>query len=198
MSTKEIDDLQEELEKSRAAIRRLKKESSVLKKAIWDMLNYAQMFVVILDSQMIIRLINWSLATELGFENERDAIGHCWTEFLPEDVSLYIQNVHKKLAFNKEDTSLREITNDIQTLSGERLTVKWFNVPVNSNYHMTFSMGLKLSQLNIEVATSISEDSIRAYYRDIIEKDRTMIQSLKDVVLKGFDSTDVCKLEDIK
>ena len=197
MSKEEVTDLQQELEKSKEVIRKLKKESSILKKAIWDMLNYAQMYVVLLDSNMIIRLINWSLATDLGFENEREVIGHCWLEFISEEDTDRVVKIHNQLAYNDKDKKFREIVNDIVTKDEKKISVKWFNVPINSTYHMTFSMGLKMTQLNVEAATAISEDSIRSYYRDIIEKDRTMIQSLKDVVLKGFEAGNVCKLEDI-
>lgn len=190
-------DLQEQLEKSKSIIRKLKEESSVLKKAIWDMLNYAQMYVLLLDSKMIIRLINWSLATDLGFEDEKEAVGKCWTDFLPEKTSDAIINVHSKLT-RQQDTNreYREIITDIKTIKNDIVPVKWFNIPINSHYNMVFSVGLRLSEIGIEVASTVSEDSIRTYYRDIIQKDRTMIQSLKDVVLEELDPHDMCNLED--
>lgn len=185
---KEITNLKEELEKSKGIIKNLRRESSVLKKAIWDMLNYANIYVVLLDSDMIIRLINWSLATDLGYESEKDLIGKHWLQFVPKEMCDEVVEAHENLSDNKQLKKYRELTNNIRTLNGEFIPVKWFNVPINSIYHMTFSMGLKLKNLDIEVDNSVSEDSIRAYYRDIIEKDRTMIQSLKDVVLDGGDT----------
>jgi hypothetical protein len=58
---------------------------------------------------------------------------------------------------------------------------------------MTFSMGLKLIQ---ETEAIVTEESIRSYYKDIIEKDRTMIQSLRDVVMNGIKFDDTCNIED--
>ena len=98
MDKKELTDLQEELEKSKEVIKKLKRESSVLKKAIWDMLNYANMYVVLLDSNMIIRLINWSLATDLGYKDEREVIGKCWMEFIPKKLSKMVQSAHQSPA----------------------------------------------------------------------------------------------------
>jgi hypothetical protein len=43
---------------------------------------------------------------------------------------------------------------------------------------MTFSFGLPIT-----IPAEITEDSIRSYYRDIIEKDKTLIKSLRETVL---------------
>jgi hypothetical protein len=105
--------LEEELVKSREAIKRLEQESIGLRKAIWDMLNYANMYVILLDSRMIIRLINWSLATDLGFEHEHDAIGKCWLEFIPDTSRDLIKHIHADLAFGNNKSKHREITNEV-------------------------------------------------------------------------------------
>ena len=186
MENLEIIGLKEELEKSREVVKKLESESYVLKKAIWDMLNYANMYVLLLDCDMTIRLVNWSLATDLGFENEQEVIGKNWSEFIPENCKKIVKTAHRCLAFEDNKKRYRELTNDIQTLSGKKITVKWFNIHINSSYQMTFSIGLKSNILKSSDATIVSEDSIRSYYRDIIEKDRTMIQSLKDVVIGGI------------
>jgi hypothetical protein len=59
-------------------------------------------------------------------------------------------------------------------------------------------MGLKIDPGKKAAVVKISEDSVRTYYRDIIEKDRTMIQSLRDVVIKGLDFEDVCHVGDFE
>jgi PAS domain S-box-containing protein len=178
-----IDDLQQELKKSRETIKKLKEESRVLRKAIWDMLNYSNMYVLLLDSYMTIRLINWSLAKELGFSNEQEVIGKSWLDFIPDHNKELVKIVHDCLSHSMEQEKYRELVNEVKRLDNSILVVKWFNIPINSNYNMTFSMGLKSNVSECEV---VSEDSIRSYYRDIIAKDRTMIKSLKDVVVKGY------------
>jgi len=194
MENDEAKRLQMTLKKQNEAIAKLKQESSTLKKAIWDMLNYANMYVLLLDDRMIIRLINWSLATALGFENEKQVVGKCWIDYIPDEAKYLIKAAHHSLAFEPKKGKYREFVNDIMLANDQIVTVKWFNVPINSQYHMTFSMGLKVAPIE---ATVVSEDSIRTYYRDIIEKDRTMIQSLRDVVIKGFHQNQkTCTLED--
>lgn len=194
-----LSSLEKELTKSKEVIQLLKKEATTLKKAIWDIINYAQMYVVILDKHMIIRLINHSLAKELGFENERDVIGKCWKEFVPDNQQMQVMSVHYTLANEPENyKKYSEFVNDIKTPSGEVITIKWFNVPINGGYNMTYSMGLKIDPDKKAAVVKISEDSVRTYYRDIIEKDRTMIQSLRDVVIKGLDFEDVCHVGDFE
>ena len=194
MGDKELCGLKEKLRQQEETIKGLKEESIGLKKAIWDMLNYANMYVLLLNSKMIITLINWSLATELGFKDEREPIGKCWLDFIPEEITDMIEIAHNHLAFKSDKKKYREVTNEVKCLDGKKITIKWFNIPINSEYHMTFSMGIKLSTpVPSSDITIVTEDSIRSYYKDIIEKDRTMIQSLRDVVVNGI-SGDSCKL----
>lgn len=185
-------DPQKELEQHEALIEELKKESGSLKKAIWDLINYSSMYCVILDTKMIIRLCNLSLANELGFSSGKDMVGLCWLKFIPLEYADRIKVIYNSLAFDDSNRShkYREVTNDIITKNEKRITIKWFNTRLNHETHMTMSFGLKLID---DVSISESEDSIRSYYHNIIEKDRTMIQSMKDVVLKGVDNLDTCE-----
>jgi len=195
MSDKEILDLTKKLEESQLLVKDLKRQSLTLRKAIWDMLNYASIFLVLLDSKMIIKLCNWRLTTALGFQEEKDVIGKCWLTFIPEEEIDRIKMIHHDLAVNHNDQEKQknlEVTNDIKTINGEIITVKWFNVQINSIYNMTMSLGLPINKPNIQE----SEDSIRAYYRDIIDKDRTMIKSLRDVALKGVEHINVCEIDE--
>lgn len=185
----EITRLKQELEGSKQIIQDLKHKSSELQKAIWDMINYANMYVLLLDKNMIVKLINWSLANELGFENEKQVIGKCWLDFIPNDYKELIEIAHFCLIKEKKYHKYKEMANEVKKLDGTTFLVKWFNIPINNIYNITFSIGLKA---NIEESNIVSEDSIRSYYRDIIVKDRTMIQSLKDISLKGFEASS-CK-----
>lgn len=186
----EIATLKHELESSKKIIQELQQNSSELKKAIWDMLNYANMYVLILDKDMTVELINWSLATELGFKEEKEVIGKCWVDFIPEEYRDLIKVAHFCLVHKEGCHQYKEMANEVQRLDGTIFLVKWFNIPINHNYNMTLSMGLKT---DINESTIVSEDSIRSYYRDIIAKDRTMIQSLKDIAIKGLIKDPTCK-----
>lgn len=185
-------DLQKRLDESELIIKKLKKEAGSLKKAIWDMLNYSSLYLVLLDQKMIIKLCNWSLAKSLGYETEKDIVGQCWLNFIPEKDIDRIKMIHNSVA-NKNDSTYEEVINDIKTKDGKIISVKWFNLQINNNYHMTMSLGLHLTK-TIEAIQP--EDSIRSFYRDVIDKDRTMIKSLRDVVFKGVDNIDACEIDE--
>lgn len=178
----EIDNLQKKLDNSIEEIKHLKQESLDLKKAIWDMLNYTSMFVLLLDDKFNIKFMNWSLATELGFSDEKEAIGKSWLNLIPKDSLYSVQNAYKYLKSSNDEKHIesREMVTEVKRVDGSFLIVKWFNIPISTDYDITFSMGLRATTINSHI---ISEDSIRSYYRDIIEKDRTMIESLKDIVI---------------
>lgn len=177
----EDSNLQKELEETKHKLQQLEEESDNLKKAIWDMLNYSNTYLVLLSSDMTIKLANWSLATDLGFETESDIVGKCWLEFVPDEIRDNIKAIHQSLSIENSG-KYKEVINDIVTLSKEKISVKWFNIRINGKYNMTLSMGLKTKSTD----AIVNEESIRSYYKDIIEKDRTMILSLKDIIIKGL------------
>jgi hypothetical protein len=188
------EDLRQELIKQQKLIEKLKEESNALKKAIWNMLNYANVYVLLLDKNMIIRLINYNLANDLGYKNEKMAVGHCWIEHVPPSSLTLVRIAHKELVFGKDKAKYKEVTNDIKLGTGQIVSTKWFNIPINSQYNMTFSIGIKLT--TPEDYVKISEESIRAYYKDIIEKDRSMIQSLREVAVQNCDEDDELNLHE--
>lgn len=187
-----MDNICKELEDAQKELTELKLEAKSLRKAVWDMLNYAQMYVVILDRDMNIVLINYSLSTALGFKNEKEPIGRCWGDFIPPEGQDLVYVIHQKLAF-EQDNSYREVTNEILTMDGEKILVKWFNIPINSQFNMTFSFGLP----RLDTPLIISEDAVRAYYHDILHRDKTMIKSIRDslVAQKRVES---CMYKDVE
>ena len=66
--------------------------------AVWDMMNYTKMFVVILDENLKVKIANWYLATELGFENEDDLLDKCWLQFVDEQLEYWRKKKNTKLA----------------------------------------------------------------------------------------------------
>jgi PAS domain S-box-containing protein len=157
-----------------------KDETVKVKRTIWNMLNYANMFVLVLDKDMKIKFINWSLARALGFETEEEPIGKCWLKFINKKEKQMVTNLHSLMAKEK-DEHVNEFTNDIVRSDGTSINVKWFNIHINNDYNWTFSIGL-LTKLTPE----ITEESVRSYYRDIIEQDKTMIRSMRDTILSGL------------
>jgi PAS domain-containing protein len=186
-----VQKLKDELELTKHELEDLREEAKTLKRAVWDMLNFSPVYVVLLDRDMNISLINNSLATDLGFKDEKEPLGMCWGDFIPGDTKKVVLVAHANLAF-KQDKKYREVTNDIMTLEGKRILVKWFNFPINSGFNMTFSIGIPRGFAGDE---DLTEDRIRRYYSDILERDAIMIKSIKDS-LEGLEMSNSCMLRD--
>lgn len=180
---------QKEIEELRKELSTYKHEAISLKKAIWDMLNYTNMFVVILDNNMIVKLSNYSLATAIGFKDESEILERCWLDFVSEKDRLMIEHVHSmvKICEEQRDEKYKEVINDLVLLDGSIISVRWFNLCINHSYQMTCSVGVAL-----EKKSEITDESIRSFYRDVIDKDRTMIQSIRDLVLCKSKKEPVC------
>lgn len=184
------EELESILETTKDELEKVSIQKKALERAIWDLLNHANIFVILLDSEMNVLLINHSFATKLGFNNTKEVVGKCWLDFIKPDEQERVTAIHHSLAFedNEESHKYREVVNDIVKLNGKVCTIKWFNFSVNHNYNLTFSIGIPK-----EVPAEISEESIRSYYQDVLEKDKTMILSLRDTVIKDFKSSHVCE-----
>jgi len=194
MNTKVMskEELESELRQTKDKLEKASKEKEALKKAIWDMLNYANMFILLLDPKMNILLINQSFASKLGFKDSNELIGRCWLDFIQPQDQDKIYAVHHSLSQDseKESSKYREVVNDIIKPDGKICTIKWFNFPINHQYHLTFSFGIPA-----EMPAEITEESIRTYYRDILQKDKTMISSLKDKAIKDLQTLEACETE---
>lgn len=166
----------------------LKKEIIGLRKAIFNMLNYANMYVLILDEQMSIKFANQSLATDLGFKKYREMRDLCWLDFVPEVDQRMIATIHKAIAEGSNWSKFKEFQNNIKALNGTIINVLWFNSHINTDFNWSFSFGIKQ-----EPITEVSPDSIRNYYQDIINKDRTMIESMKAMILEKNTHRNVCE-----
>ena len=59
--------------------------------------------------------------------------------------------------------------------------VRWFNSSINNGIKGTFSIGIPITKT---VTHADDMDSIRSYFRDVIEKDKTTINALKNLVDK--------------
>jgi len=147
--------------------------------SILEMLNYANMYVLILDEKMRIKFINYSLAIELGFKNELEPLGRCWLDFILDKDREMIKNIHSVISTTDEREKYKELVSDICKLDNSIITVKWFNIRINHKYNWTFSFGI-----NRNKTVEITEDSLRAYWEDKVLRDTTMIQSMRDLLTR--------------
>lgn len=159
-----------------------------IKYAMWDLINYSNLYVVVLDGGLFIKLINYRLARAIGFENEEAPVGKCWLDFIEEAKRPVIKYIHKKVL--EGDPHYTEALTDLVALD-ENIQVRWFNTRLDDS-DLTFSIGIPLYPVSPEDGI----ESIRSYFRDVIKKDRTMIQSLKDVVIDNSPDAYTCTTED--
>jgi len=147
-----------------------------LKELIWDIFNYSTFYIVAIDKEMKILLANYSLAKLLGFDSENDIIGKYWFDFIPEDQRCIIENVSRRVC--DENIPYQEYSSQVLSKDGKYLYIRWFSSFLNNNFKCVFSIGIPLEQSGPKDGI----DSIRAFYRDILEKDSKMIQTMKESI----------------
>jgi PAS domain S-box-containing protein len=156
-----------------------KYQKTELQKNLWMALDYSNVYIVILDSDFKVVLCNHHLARSLGFKNEDEVIGQEWSKFLgpvEREVVTYVQS-----EILKGSKKYEEFTNDIFPVNNKPITVKWFNTLINNNFNCAFSIGIPLTK---EPDITADVDTIRAYFTDIIKRDRTTINAMKEVTTK--------------
>lgn len=155
---------------------------------IFKMLNYANMYIIILDEKMEVKFMNQSLASDLGFESYEDGLGRCWLDFIVDNERKTILTIHKMVSEGMNYEKYREFQNKIKTIDDRIIDVLWFNCNINTGYNWTFSFGIRK-----EPITEVTIDSLRDYYRDVIDKDRTMINAMRDMIVSKQKLMDSCE-----
>jgi len=142
--------------------------------SLWDLLNYSNIYVVVFDRDFIIQLINWPLSKVIGFDDEKIAIGKKWDDYIPKYDKALSKNEYQKIIEDKKSYS--ELTIDVG-FKDNYSTVKWFNSYINSTVNWIFCIGVPITK---DITFKDNIDSVRSYFRDIIIKDRQVIQGIKD------------------
>jgi len=160
---------------------------------IFEILNFTNAYVIVLDFAMTIRFVNISLYTKLGFKTHKELINRCWLDFIPLESHDKIKTVHSTmLSTIKND--YHEFCNDIIDVSGNVFKVKWINTAINHTTNWTFSFGIPMSV----TVGDVTEDEIRHQFKTIIDSDRIMIKNLKEYVKsipKSFNLIRTCDPE---
>ena len=178
-----ISNIEKELCKTKQELQYSVDESNLLKKAIWDMLNYSNMYFLILDKKMNIKLVNYRLAKILGFASEKEAIGEHWLQFIRGKDKKQIEIFHDTINDKHDTNHFNEIVSEIISKDKNIVLVKWFTVAINSKYNVVMSFGLPRT-----INEELTDESIRSYYTDVLEKDKTMIKFLKETLTGDFNN----------
>ena len=126
---------------------------------------------------MKIRLCNDSLCSALGYSSPKELLNKNWSEFLQSDMIEVIHYISKKV--QEGDNNYQEFTNDIITRDKKKILVKWFNCKINNGQTGILSLGVPI-EYNESTYTNI--DSLRHFYRNVVEADRKLIESIKEIV----------------
>ena len=156
----------------------LQKQIKELRNIVFTMLNFTNLYTLVLDEKMTIKFINNSLASDLGFKDYNALIGRCWLDFILEEDIKRVSIIHESIAYGRDGWEVyKEVKNRIK--GNNEIYVHWFNSHINSHYNWTFSFGVRKNEME---KTEVPIDSVREYYHDIITKDRVMINSIRDLI----------------
>jgi len=153
---------------------------------LWSIVSLTAHYILILDPKFKIKFANDKLALDLGYKNETEIVGINWMDHIPQHFKDVIPYVHEKLM--EADTRYREFTNDIITLNGDLINVKWFNSFIDGTHNWTLCIGIPLV---IPSAYEKSISSLREYWKEAIKQDRMLIESIQGI-------SDLRQLENIK
>jgi hypothetical protein len=171
----------------------LQKQVKELRNTIFNMLNFTNMYILVLDEKMEIKFANNSLAIDLGLNKYQRLLGRCWLDFIKEEDITMVKNVHKYISHGiKGWEKYKEFQNTIKGKDRD-IFVNWFNSHINSDYSWTFSFGISKKTVYIPITEEDSIDNIRNYYHNMINKDRVMINSMRDVIGLKDKIIDSCK-----
>lgn len=139
---------------------------------LWNILDYSNYFILVLNKELEIRLCNHMLSTVLGYKSEEEMVGKNWLEYIPEGTVDITKFVHNDTLEKKSGAV--ESTGEIISADGTIIVVKWFHSYINSEFDWVFSMGVPFKaneQKTIE--------NVRDFYREVLAKDKTTIEAIK-------------------
>jgi PAS domain S-box-containing protein len=153
-------------------------EKENLKVSLKELFVYTNIYMVILDEDMKIKLCSYLLAKDLGYKKESELVGKSWKQFVLKDNNQQIDIIHKNVLEDSKQyqNSMREITNKIKTKRDTTIEVKWFNSRIDNSNTYTFSIGIPY---NREVTASDNIETIRAYWKHVIDKNDITLSALK-------------------
>jgi len=156
-------------------------EKTKLQVSLKELFDYTNIYLLILDCDMKIKMCSYKLGKDLGFKHEEEMIGLPWKQFLKEKDQTKIKTVFNNVVNDTEKYQkfLREVTNKIITKTGSTISVKWFNSRIRNGNIYTFSIGIPY---NRKVTPADDIESIRSYWKHVLDKDETTLRALKEVV----------------
>lgn len=141
---------------------------------MWNVLEYANYYVMILDKNLRIILCNQILSKVLGHNSSLEPVGEEFTKYISKDDEYIFKSMQVHISQNDE---MSEFLSEIVDLKGKKHVVKWFNSWINSDTHWTFCFGVPIKD---DVFQMESISAMREKYKDIISIHRNLIHELKE------------------
>jgi hypothetical protein len=112
---------------------------------------------------------------------EVNLIGKSWINFVSNDDQMLAKTAYTSIFRFKGDLESPEITYSIKTPDCSTLPICWVTSYIDTNIDWTISIGTKTRSVNLGIS---NEESIREYYRNLIDKDKKMIDIVREVTSK--------------
>jgi PAS domain S-box-containing protein len=156
----------------------LMREREKVTNIIWEMFEHSLIYIVVLEEDFTIRLINKALIKSLGFKSDTELIGRSWLDFTDTSIMDVVKEVHNDVM--NGGNRYNEFTNTIFDKDSKPIKVKWFNSLAKNGSHLVISIGFPYKDL----APDETIGSVRSYFNDIVQQDSTMIKAIKQTLYR--------------
>ncbi len=147
----------------------LHEEQDLAESALWNLLiNNSNFFIISTDRNLKIKSCSLNLIKILEYETN-NIVGKNWSDFIDSDFKKFMYDFKDK----KDVSKYCEITGNVINNSGISIPVKWF---VSLSNNELFGVGTILTQ---EIYKRNNINSIRSYFKTMLERDSVMIESIK-------------------
>ena len=96
----------------------LKEQVKQLRSTIFNMLNFTNIYVLILNQKLEIKFANMSLANDLGFDSYKELLGYYWLDFIEEKEINITNTLNTAISSEYENwqEKYREFQNNIKDI----------------------------------------------------------------------------------
>ena len=155
-------------------------EQDQLKLSLREVFNHSNLYLLILDRDMVVKSCSTKLMEDLGYDDVCDIEGKPWFNFIKSENKEHILHLHKQVFADTEirKKGLKESVTSILTKDDKEIVVKWFySIIKNGDVH-SFNIGMPRRS---SISPDDSLESIREYWREAIILDKKV---LKDIAIK--------------
>lgn len=159
-------------------------EKNKLYISIKELMDYSNIYMVVINKDLKIKMCSLKLAKDLGYNNINEIEGKSWLDYIDKNDKTEVINIHKYIISDNKNgyDKYKEINSNIILKDDSKINVKWFNAKLNNNFNCTFSIGIPYD--NDEITENDSMDDIRTYWRHIINENNSILNTLRILVKK--------------